>query len=184
MTQKVRTVDNKPDIQIQHKSDEGLKAAANKANAVLASLDKNKFKTAEELGLTEPQRKGLIKALKFMEEGKAPYQKYEDVMLGTVPKSGHYFNMVTWLQPVSCGTVGCIKGTVDHVMNNPHDCSVFPHLKPDGSEIGKLFFAGATNFATWNDRQNPASKITDQQAAVTLRGYLETGKTDWSHAGL
>lgn len=126
------------------------------------------FKTAEELGLTEPQLDALRKTLVLLETGKLTHAKR---ITGPAPVSKDFsalFNMVWWANAHPCGTVACIGGTAeliggvcfgDYLLNKAlHELFEPRELKCDWGEI------------------------TPAQAATALRSYLTTGSANWSEA--
>ena len=126
-----------------------------------------KFKTAAELGLECNQYCGLIKTLAHMEAGRLHHAPKEFTTRRGHTFSGH-FNMGSWRAGTECGTVACIGGTAELLGN----CQLTGC--PRGP-IRELFFPDE-NFC------NIGYQATPRQAAVALRGYLETGKTDWRRA--
>ena len=129
-----------------------------------------KFKTAAELGLSEAQRCGLVKALAFMEAGKLSHapKSYKN-LTEDAPFTGH-FNMGNWRVMSECGTICCIGGTAELLGN----CN----LRTGGGtmELTRLFYPPPNGVGAegWG--------ATPRQAAVALRGYLETGHTNWQCA--
>lgn len=127
------------------------------------------FKTAKELYLSEEQRCGLIKALAYIESGKTLHVRInpnkQAVISMKVPTG---FNMSCWRRQESCGTIACLGGIAE-ILGGAHYRF---HLPP---ELKALFGLRAREYVDMTD-------ITEKQAAVALRGYLETGKTDWDKA--
>ena len=126
-----------------------------------------KFKAAEELGLEYNQYCGLIKTLAYMEAGRlkhVPKERFD--FSETAPFTGH-FNMGNWRVQAHCGTICCIGGTAEVL----GDCTLRGF--DEKHELTKLFYpAGCLG----------GYEASPRQAAVALRGYLETGKTDWRRA--
>ena len=179
--QRIRIDNNEPkETKVQIKNDTALKALADKASSVAEQIEAApKFKTAEELGLTEGQLQSLVKTLEHLEAGKSPYIPTNLWRFCEKTPTGYAFHMSTWGANHLCGTVACIKGTAD-LLCGPKNWGL---IRFDNSSISKLFFAGATSRGEW-ERLNISGfveKITDQVAAKTLRGFLETGIVDWSH---
>ena len=129
-----------------------------------------KFKTAAELGLSEDQRCGLIKALAYIEAGKITHINYEDTRNESdKTDSAHRFNMGIWYDHYPCGTVCCIGGTAEMLGSVGYPKTKIPF------ELRSLFGLVDDEFVFMHD-------ITERQAGVALRGYLTTGKTDWATA--
>lgn len=126
-----------------------------------------KFKTATELGLSEAKRCGLLKTLAFIEAGKTLHAKNLDGE--RVDGFPIRFNMRVWHQNRNCGTVACLGGTAEILSNESYSRAQLP------AELQKLFGIHGTEFKHMGG-------VTERQAAVALRGYLETGKTDWDAA--
>lgn len=153
-----------------------LKGVASKNKEFLNKLDKNNFKTAEELMLTQLQYDSLVKTLELMESGIVNHVASEHDR-----RSGDYnFNMSTWKEKWNCGTVACLGGTAELVSGLPRG-NLFHKKDPNtgknvldlSPELVNLFFVG-------HQIEHGCHKdTTDTQAARALRGYLETGKTDW-----
>jgi hypothetical protein len=123
------------------------------------------FKTATELGLTEPQYCGLVKTLVALEEGKLDHENENKPWLDRdLPKS---FHMAHW--GGSCGTVCCIGGTAEALMRD----NLFNQGNAIPDELYNLFFPGHTK---------EAYRASTKQAAVALRHYLTTGKENWKMA--
>lgn len=133
-----------------------------------------KFLSARALRLNEDQRCGLIKTLALLEAGLIGPGRYEHT-------GG--FDMAVW--GGDCGSVCCLGGTAEAVMgdkifHDPHKSGRWhPALRPKTRvgklpEIYNLFFPMSL-------KTNPYNAST-KQAALALRGFLETGKTDWDKA--
>jgi hypothetical protein len=156
---------NKPeDIQPELKADEAMKAVVAKAKTVMKG-----FKTAEELNLTQRQHKALVKTLELMEAGKVRHVKpnaFDDFVFE--PNGKYVFNMSVWRQRNRCGTVCCLGGTAEMLDGD----LIFSHVfeLPTHNPLWQLFY------------KRTSENITDKQAAKALRGYLETGITDWKAA--
>lgn len=126
-----------------------------------------KFLSAAELKLTENQRCGLLKTLAYLEHGKLDGEHWRDK---TRPS---YFTMETW--GGECGTACCIGGSAEALMGTRH---IFAKHRNGGAptELYRLFYPSDT------DAKHSGWKSSPSQAAVALRGYLETGKADWNAA--
>jgi hypothetical protein len=125
------------------------------------------FKSAADLGITEPQRDALMKTLVLLEAGKLTHVK--DTMIFR-PRSvargftGH-FNMIWWGNEHPCGTVACIGGTAELVGGVTFDLTT--------SALDRLF---------WPPTHSDWGGITPAQAATALRSYLTTGDAKWHKA--
>lgn len=137
------------------------------------------FKSADDLGLTEPQLSALQKTLVMLETDKlthGPYDQFIDDNLevgNALHRSftGH-FNMATWQADYECGSACCIGGTAE-VVGGLRPKELFRAAEGD-TPLHTLFGL---------DRSRPwLSKITPQQAARALRSYLTTGAADWDAA--
>lgn len=128
-----------------------------------------KFKPAAELGLQDDQYCGLIKTLAYMEAGRLKHVPKQclDFVEGA-PFTGH-FNMGNWRVQAECGTICCIAGTAEILGG----CCLRQYHGSD--ELSKLFYPHHNNCLQ-------GYNATPRQAAVALRHYLETGKTDWHQA--
>ena len=128
------------------------------------------FKSAADLGITEPQREALMKTLVLLETGKlihVPVPSYR----GRGEKFSHMFNMAAWRRGTECGTIACIGGTAELVGNT--DFGVWQVLF--NKALRRLFFRRL--FFPDN-----LSDITPTQAATALRSYLTTGNARWDLA--
>lgn len=130
-----------------------------------------KFLSAEELNLSEERRCALIKTLAFIESGKTTHVG----LIGrAIPGKGTRFNMAVWRKKHPCGTVACLGGTAEML-------SGVDFGGGQTAQLRKLFgFTGSLGRGLPD--YSFMAAVTEKQAAVTLRGYLETGKVDWSHA--
>lgn len=127
------------------------------------------FKSAADLGITEPQRDALRKTLVLLETGKlrhVPLKYWDDLEPMARTFTGH-FNMNYWGNHHACGTVACIGGTASIVGNV--EFADMPRALDD------LFYPNALNSTAWAD-------ITTAQAATALRSYLTTGNANWAEA--
>jgi len=122
------------------------------------------FKTATELGLTEPQRCGLVRALAALESGQLAY---EDRWIDT-------FNMGQW--GGKCGTACCLGGSAEvfgrltqHELH--HQSNQLSRI--GNQELRKLFYP---------HHHIHAFHATTKQGAAALRHYLTTGKENWQMA--
>ena len=139
-------------------------------------LEQN-FQTSQELGIDEPVRQALIKTLAMLEQGRLshiPVENWEEEEgddENPINKgfTGH-FNMGTWREVFSCGTVCCIGGTAELIGNIQIDGHETKHLfrlfHPRHQEIGAMDY----------------DIITPAQAAMALRSYLTTGDSRWDLA--
>lgn len=157
-------------------ADVKLKELAQKANQV-SNLKYDNFKTAKQLNLTDEQHGALVKTLEFLESGKTLHFVNEDSRdLLRSKRAFSLFFMPTWIHRSSCGTVACLGGTAQILSGNdnlfrsePNDTIQY-HIRNKNEELYQLFF-------NWGGG-NP----TEVQGARALRGFLETGKTDWTKA--
>lgn len=178
MLQKVKV--SKPDYATKgHQTDQSLKKVAAKGDAVLKAIRSqpryNCFKNAAQLGLTSEQRNSLIKTLKLMESGKITHIKTTRLCVkgwATLRKNknGLLFNMSDWRADYDCGTVACIGGTAELIAGAHIFEGAFS--LPSRNQLYKLFFGNL----------GVQQSTTDVEAARALRGYLETGKTNWQKA--
>jgi hypothetical protein len=129
------------------------------------------FKTASDLGLTEPQKEALMKTLVLLETGKLEHSKAFDFSYEEEPTrafSGK-FNMRYWTEAgPQCGTIACIGGTAELISGVKFEYSMVSGLRD-------LFQPALINMANWAD-------ITPAQAATALRSYLTTGDARWDLA--
>ena len=132
------------------------------------------FRTAADLGITEPQKEALMKTLVLLETGKLEHAKLGDRPSGDYREGGEFtghFNMGRWQAVEECGTVCCIAGTAELIggvkfpTENYGSNYALKHLFWVGG-----FFGGDISY------------ITPAQAAVALRSYLTTGDANWDMA--
>jgi hypothetical protein len=163
-------------VEVPNQDDLQLKAVAAQAGAMAQKLERPGFKTPQELGLTQLQFDSLVKVLELIENGRLKHGLFEE------SPRGHTFNMTNWVVQHECGTIACLAGSAELIAGYPKASNkrVFQGPVPDGTEIGKLFYCGATSRKDWSRCVEKARFVSETQAAVVLRGYLETGKADWS----
>ncbi len=127
------------------------------------------FKSAADLGITEPQFDALRKTLVLLETGKLQFTPDgSDIIYkgGDNEFSGH-FNMEWWHGVHPCGTVACIGGTAEligKVQFDNYSCN---------TKLFDLF--EPRNVGKWGE-------ITIDQGARALRSYLTTGDAKWHEA--
>jgi hypothetical protein len=124
----------------------------------------SKFKTADELGITEAQRCALVTVMDKLEKGELEHApNYR-----TTSEDTKGFNMRLWHEKAQqgCGTVCCIGGWAE-VLSGVKFVGV---RRDDGLE--NLFFPRRAKVRTW-------SSITPQQASKAIRNYLFTGDSKW-----
>jgi len=141
---------------------------------------KGKFLSAKKLKLSKKQRCALLKTLAWLEAGKLDHENERNLT----------FDMKHWNQGSytrngkNCGTVCCIGGAASILGDNAMYAFMRGYIT---KELGNLFYpgGGATGLG-WVDegKKHPGWSASTAQAAVALRGYLETGKTDWDAAML
>jgi hypothetical protein len=127
------------------------------------------FKSAEELGISEPQKDALIKTLVLLETGKLVHVPMDTVRADSRANSSpnKFFNMIISYGLADCGSVGCIRGTAERVS----DVS-FPIRDDTPLGLYNLFYSGLAI----------VSDPSTSQAATALRSYLTTGDAKWSEA--
>jgi hypothetical protein len=134
----------------------------------------SRIKTARQLGLRVSYYKGLWKVLKLLENGELKFCPESQM-----PK-GKRFNMTTWYDERNCGSVGCIGGWAAYFSGRRWPVSgdlyesdmVLTHANDKQDEqFNRLLYPDDDNL-DWTE-------ITPAHAARTLRGYLETGITNW-----
>lgn len=128
------------------------------------------FKSAVDLGISEPQRDALQKTLVLLETGKL---KFAPAGLSPDNSSSEFtghFNMQWFNKRDECGTVCCICGTAELIGDVE-----FGPLKYELNDLNALFFGdGKTSV--------PLYDIRPEQAARALRSYLTTGDANWKDA--
>ncbi len=124
------------------------------------------FKSAADLGITEPQLDALRKTLVLLETGGLTHIPEHDLGRGRIgkPKFTGHFNMAHSYFVDACGTVACIKGTAELISG----VSLEPSTLPEG--LIELFY-------NWYH-----SDPNTAQAATALRSYLTTGSANWKDA--
>ena len=97
------------------------------------------------------------------------------------------FNMSDWRNVTNCGSVCCIAGalvefeaqrtgaTVAHVL-----ASVGGGFHQTGEYLAEMDFNSAYDLFIPPEELN-FGRITPDEAAATVRGYLETGDVSWDH---
>lgn len=133
------------------------------------------FKTAAQLKITPEEHRALQLALDYMESGKVehiakPRRWYwrDERRHGTPEPRLRYFNMAFWnVECHDCGTVACIGGIAETLGGVSFSVAGLP------SALDDLFYPRVVEKNT--------EEISLDEAAVALRGYLETGRTSWSH---
>lgn len=113
------------------------------------------FKSAAELGITEPEFRSLITVLGMFEREEIPPEK---------------FNMRT----VNCGTAACIMGWCKNVSID----NVFLGDSRDVCVRQTELYQGLFLFG----RDLRLRKLLPAQAATALRSYLTTGDARWDLA--
>jgi hypothetical protein len=128
------------------------------------------FKSAADLGITEPQKEALIKTLVLLETGRLEHSKAFNFDYEEEPDAvfSGKFNMRYWTEDSQCGTIACIGGTAELISGVK-----FPYSHHDG--LRNLFQPSAVRVGNWAD-------ITPAQAATALRSYLTTGDARWDLA--
>ena len=130
----------------------------------------------------ESYAKGAIETLMWLEDG-APH-KFDGL------EGSFKFNMGEFITTSlnTCGTTCCIAGAIYAYSKrlNGNDHPLFGACQMDGifeidglsdysKPLYRLFYADGSGIEM--------EYITPQEAAITLRKYLETGEVDWSHVG-
>lgn len=138
------------------------------------------FKSAADLGITEPQLSALQKTLVLLETGKLRHITDDDAKIrvrnswreaGVEPRFDGNFNLSTWGMEASCGTVACIGGTAEAITGVSFD----GWMDRPGSGLNNLFAPNEISTELW-------SAVTPAQAATALRSYLTTGDAKWHEA--
>jgi hypothetical protein len=124
------------------------------------------FKSAADLGISEPQLKALMKTLVLLETDRMIHVEARDYVMDGTKFSGH-FNMGNWRRAAECGTVACIGGTAELIGRVR-----FAHYGAANPRLKELFHPSRWPQDDW-------SKITPAQAATALRSYLTTGDARW-----
>lgn len=148
------------------------------AKAKKAAKSDCEFKSAKDLGLEQKEWEALIQTLMLMEAGAIIHVDTRKNI--TRPPEGKFmFNMQDWREDFTgCGSVCCIGGSAEFFGKLPFNAmggKAYTLQKNGDSNLAELFFPGEyTGFrGSWR-------KLTPQQAAKALRGYLTTGTTNWS----
>lgn len=133
------------------------------------------FKTAADLGITDPELDALIKVLGMLERGEIPDRAF--TMRQFRP---------TWsdrAQDIAkeCGTIGCLCGWANFVSGGEAFLqAVTGRLSFPTEAIHDLFAIQRDE----DDRLIPRiwRDATIESAAIALRSYLNTGKANWAEA--
>lgn len=131
------------------------------------------FKSADELGITKPQRDALCKTLVLLETDKLVHvtARAQSSCSDNPQFSGH-FNMSLWAAEYDCGTVCCIGGTAQLVGDT--DFGQWWAFS-DNWGLKNLFAPPQIRCSNWE-------MITPAQAATALRSYLTIGDAKWHEA--
>lgn len=118
------------------------------------------FKTAAELGITDPEFDALSQVLGMLERNELAYHR------SLMPIVANGFNMGLIHRHDHCGTVACIYGWAKTL-----------HKSFMGGRTDNLMdlFCGEGRPAGFELRD-----ITDEQAAIALRNYLTHGEPRWA----
>jgi hypothetical protein len=133
------------------------------------------FKSASDLGITEPQKEALMKTLVLLETGKLthvpdPIESPEYIIPFEERQFSGEFNMSSWSKSHHCGTVCCIGGTAELVGSLPV-YSLDPSCASNAG-LHNLFYPQVGGY----------NQITPAQAARALRSYLTTSDAKWHEA--
>jgi hypothetical protein len=123
------------------------------------------FKSADDLGITEPQHDALRKTLVLLETGKLTHVEPRHGCADRGSFTGH-FNMSEWNSASDCGTVCCIGGTAELIGNVKFEAARLPE------GLDELFFPNAFR----------VEDVNTSQAATALRSYLTSGDARWYEA--
>lgn len=124
------------------------------------------FKSAADLGITEPEQAALIKVLGMLERGDLIDASQDD-------ECDNGFNMGTHGR--GCGTPACIGGWVASLMGADQMQYVDSYMPIYGKSNGAL------TDLYWNYIFAP-KRPGVAESAVALRNFLTTGLTDWVDA--
>jgi hypothetical protein len=132
------------------------------------------FKTAADLGISEPQKEALIKTLVLLETEKLvhiPVRDDLEIDFSAAESFSGKFNMNSWSHTYErCGTICCIGGTAELI-----GAVEFEDTTKYGTKLYNLFYPDAGDELNWDS-------ITTAQAATALRSYLTTGDARWDLA--
>lgn len=126
------------------------------------------FKSAADLGLSEPQLSALQKTLVLLETGKLRHVPSPTLYTSGGTDFSFKFNMAAWSRDGDgeCGTVCCIAGTAE-LVGRVDFCERL-------AALDELFYA--------NNCDKNLVAITPTEAATALRSYLTTGDARWDLA--
>ena len=132
------------------------------------------FMSAEQLKIEPDMHNAFIKLLGMMERGEIehttiPNLSYDIGAAAAVyrgPIDAAKFNMRKVVTEHECGTVMCILGYTEAIMGHKSKSALNGYLF-------RLFAPPIFNL--------DLNKLTVEQCATALRGFLTTGITDWSH---
>ena len=138
------------------------------------------FLSADDLGITEPQRQALMKTLVLLETGKLVHVRHRDdlsIDFEAARSFSGQFNMNSWSHTYfECGTICCIGGTAELIGDVD-----FEYSAPPGSALYNLFYP-QTDDDLDDDDDVDWEDITPAQAARALRSYLNCGNPNWADA--
>lgn len=129
--------------------------------------------TPEQLDLSAAQHAALVRTLQLAENGTLQHWQFRDEIEANDDGVGTpgLFNMNVWNGRVGCGTVHCLAGTAEAVAG----AYLFRGRELQlPLQLDRLFWCAFSPV--------PMQYVTVAQAARALRGYLETGVTDWPEA--
>lgn len=129
------------------------------------------FKSAADLGITEPQLSALQKTLVLLETGKLTHIRLCDIkerwlVVGDEVFTGG-FNMHVVLGSHDCGTAGCIYGTAKLISGEA----------PPLTEAALALYCG-----NGRPEGRTLDSLTPEESATALRSYLTTGDARWDLA--
>lgn len=132
------------------------------------------YKTAKELGITQPLYDSLLKVADMLCKNEIVHvgQDYYDPIGGDL-KPGKFFDMSEWRELSSCGSVCCIGGSIEHFYKvDAHEEAINNHNN-DKPALYTLFHPFDIDYDKWY-------KITNQQAVQAIHNYLTHNDAKWT----
>lgn len=142
--------------------------------------DSQRYKTAEELKITQEQFCALIKVREALADGTLVWVGDDQVQARKL-SGANVFNMSRWHEQHTCGTVGCIGGWSGFFAGERNHGDLWQGAKElrYGSGIKELFFP----FGGSNGSNGPAwSTLKPQHAVRAIDNFLKTGNPNWKEA--
>lgn len=124
------------------------------------------YKTAKELGITQPLYDSLLCKNEIVHVG-------QDYYNGDELKPGKFFDMSEWRELSSCGSVCCIGGSIEHFYKVDAHSEAKNNNYNGKPALYTLFHPFDIDYGKWH-------KITNQQAVQAIHNYLTHNDAKWT----